>query len=59
MCNKAVPKNTIIDRVLIPSNEGSHVFEVCNKRFCTKAKLNKHKWNHIGEKPYICKVCKK
>lgn len=34
-----------------------HVWPECDRGFCQRSDLIKHKRTHTGEKPYVCKEC--
>uniref|UniRef100_A0A1B6L011 Protein krueppel n=1 Tax=Graphocephala atropunctata TaxID=36148 RepID=A0A1B6L011_9HEMI len=39
------------------SADGGFVCEVCNTRFRTKYRYNRHKLIHVGVKPFLCETC--
>ena len=53
-------KATLHNHVKIKHGEGKKIqCNICLKMFDTKQNLNRHILSHTGEKPFVCKICKR
>merc|ERR1711972_277474 len=57
--NQTTTQSSSLQLPISPENPGIFACNMCNKSFSKNSSLQRHRYEHTGERPWSCQICQK